>query len=116
MYISMGQPESQTLTWEYASSNIKNICKQIKNKIPYELLHLISGRDKKGNINLLLVPRMRNEIYFRHAIYYWKVVQNIEIINYMYKGYILFNKVGERKAAEKNSIHLMKSLWDKSKW
>lgn len=31
------------------------------------------------------------------------------------EGYILFNKVGERKAAEKNSVHLMKRPWDKSK-
>lgn len=68
--ISMGQPESQTLTWESASSNIKKFCKQIKNKIPCKFLHLISGRDKKENTNLLLVPAMRNEIYFRHAIYY----------------------------------------------
>lgn len=31
------------------------------------------------------------------------------------RRYILFNKqVGERKAAEKNGVHLMKGPWDKN--
>lgn len=71
--ISMGQSESQTLTWEYAAKSISLAVAALKHpvsklvqkkKIINSFAQYIEG-SKNRNINLEFETAMRNKIYFR---------------------------------------------------
>lgn len=73
IYISMGQSESQTLTWEYAAKSISLAVPALKHpvsklvqkkKIINSFAQYIEG-SKNRNIILEFETAMRNEIYFR---------------------------------------------------
>lgn len=73
IYISMGQSESQTLTWEYAAKSISLAVAALKHpvsklvqkkKIINSFTQYIEG-SKNRNIILEFETAMRNEIYFR---------------------------------------------------
>lgn len=73
IYISMGQSESQTLTWEYAAKSISLAVVALKHpvsklvqkkKIINSFAQYIEG-SKNRNIILEFETAMRNEIYFR---------------------------------------------------
>lgn len=73
IYISMGQSESQTLTWEYAAKSISLAVAALKHpvsklvqkkKIINSFAQYIEG-SKNRNIILEFETAMRNEIYFR---------------------------------------------------
>lgn len=75
IYISTGQSESQTLTWEYATKSIslavatlKHPVSKLEQKTPPTIINSFTQYtegSKNGNVNLELVTAMRNEIYFR---------------------------------------------------
>lgn len=73
IYISMGQSESQTLTWEYAAKSISLAVAALKHPVSKlvqkkkninSFAQYIEG-SKNRNIILEFETAMRNEIYFR---------------------------------------------------